>query len=253
MEDLKIQGNPGQNNSFSEVKVEGGSYNPAANVVNHNHYYGDSAIKIAQQTKGEDSGAQILDMTYFSGTFPEQAVDELWRDVQLSLCEEKLETNTVVCVTGEEGIGMTTFLSQFARRHSTNCVSYFYNSFDRIRLNSEVMERDITEQLYWFATKCPCPNDIKHISDVYSKVMKALRQTKCGVMYFVFDGFSNIPSELQENICKLISTLQWEKAHFLFSGKKEQIGVLFKQNKKWSIDEIPLIGWISKIIWIKSF
>ena len=241
MEDLKIQGNPGQNNSFSEVKVEGGSYNPAANVVNHNHYYGDSAIKIAQQTKGEDSGAQILDMTYFSGTFPEQAVDELWRDVQLSLCEEKLETNTVVCVTGEEGIGMTTFLSQFARRHSTNCVSYFYNSFDRIRLNSEVMERDITEQLYWFATKCPCPNDIKHISDVYSKVMKALRQTKCGVMYFVFDGFSNIPSELQENICKLISTLQWEKAHFLFSGKKEQIGVLFKQNKKWSIDEIPLL------------
>ena len=214
---------------------------PNASEAKQQIFIGDSAIKLANHSDGESCDAKILDMTSYSGTFPEQVEEELWRDVQLSLCEEKLEANTVVCVTGEEGVGMTTFLSQFARRHATNCVSYFYNGFDRIRLTSEVMEGDITEQLYWFATKNPCPNEIKHISDVYSKVMKGLRQAEGGVMYFVFDGFNNIPSELQENICKLITSLQWEKARFLFSGKKDQIGLLFKQNKKWSIDEIPLL------------
>lgn len=222
--------------------IKGGSNQILPNAHEANQFFiGDSAIKIAQQAQGEVAEAQLFDMTKLSGTFPEAVDFELWRDVHLSLCEEKLVDNTVVCLTGEEGVGMTTFLSQFARNHRDNCVSYFYNGFDRIQLDSEVMERDITEQLYWYATKSKCPDGIKHITDVYSKVMKRLKQTKDGVMYFVFDGLSQIPSELRENICKLIENLQWEKAHFLLSGKKEQIEGLFKQNRRWSVSEVPLL------------
>lgn len=223
--------------------IKGGSNQILPNAHEGKQYFiGDSAIKLAQQqATGDALKGQIMDMTYFSGTFPEKVEHELWRDIHLSLCEEKLKDNTVVCLTGEEGVGMTTFLAQFARKHSNNCVSYFYNGFDLIRLNSEVIEGDITEQLYWYANKCNCPSEVKHVNDIYTKVLRQLRQSKDGVMYFVFDGFNKIPSEHKENICKLIEILQWEKAHFLISGKKEQIVGLFKQNKKWSVSEIPLL------------
>ena len=189
--------------------IKGGSNQilPNASEAKQNIYIGDSAIKMAHQSEGDVITATVLDMTSYSGTFPEQAEHELMRDVFLSLCEDKLRENNVVCLTGEEGVGTTTFLSQFARQHRNNCVSYFFNGFDRIQLNSEMMENDITSQLFWFAYKSSCPFEIKHITDVYPKVLKQLKKTNDGVMYFVFDGFSNIPSELQENICKLIEIL----------------------------------------------
>lgn len=222
--------------------INGGSNQILPNATEANQFIiGDSAIKLVQEAKGKAIDAQLTDMTCFSSTFPEQVEDELWREIHLSLCEEKLRDNIVVCLTGEEGVGTTTFLSQFARQHHDNCVSYFYNGFDLIQLDSEVMERDITEQLHWFAAKCNCPSEVKHVTDVYSKVLKQLKKTKDGVMYFVFDGFSNIPSEHQENICKLIENLQWEKAHFLLSGKKEQIEGLFKKTRRWSIAEVSLL------------
>lgn len=224
------------------IDIKGGNNQIVPNAQEASQYFiGDSAIKIAQQANGNVVDGQLTDMTSFSGTFPEKVESELWREIHLSLCEDKLKENAVLCLTGEEGVGTTTFLSQFARQHHDNCVSYFYNSFDLIRLNSEVMERDITEQLYWYATKSKCPSEVKRISDVYSKVQRQLRQSKEGVMYFVFDGFSNIPSEHKENICKLIENLRWERARFLFSGKKEQIEDLFKQNRKLLISDATLL------------
>ena len=119
--------------SDNKFDVKGGSNQMLPNATEANQYFiGDSAIKAAHQVKNDSLNSQLVDMTYFSGTFPEKVEHELWRDIHLSLCEEKLKDNTVVCLTGEEGVGMTTFLSQFARKHSGNCVSYFYNGFDRL-------------------------------------------------------------------------------------------------------------------------
>ena len=224
------------------IDIKGGNNQILPNAREANQYYiGDSAIQAVQQAKGKALEAQLVDMTTFSGTFPEKVEPELWREIHLSLCEDELNKNIVVCLTGEEGVGTTTFLSQFARQHRDNCVSYFYNSFDIIRLNSEVMEHDITEQLYWYATKSKCPLEMKHITDVYSMVQRQLRQSQDSVMYFVFDGFDKIPSEHKENICKLIENLRWERARFLFSGKKEQIEDLFNQNRKLSISDVTLL------------
>lgn len=229
--------------SDNTFDIKGGSNQILPNAQEGKQYFiGDSAIKLAQQQASSEAlNAQLMDMTHFSSTFPDEVEHEMWREIHLSLCEDKLRDNTIVCLTGEEGVGMTTFLSQFARKHGNNCVSYFYNGFDHIQLDSEVMEGDITEQLFWFANKCSCPPEVKHVNNIYTKVLRQLRQSQDGVMYFVFDGFDEIPSEHKENICKLIEKLQWEKAHFLLSGQKEQIEGLFKQTRKWSISEVPLL------------
>lgn len=224
------------------IEIQNGNNQILPEAKEANQFFiGDSAIRITQQAKGNVVDGLLTDMTSFSGTFPEKVEPELWREIHLTLCEDEFKRNTVVCLTGEEGVGITTFLSQFARQHHDNCVSYFYNSFDIIQLNSEVMEHDITEQLYWYATKSKCPYEVKHITDVYSMVQRKLRMAQEGVMYFVFDGFDKIPSEHKENICKLIENLRWERARFLFSGKKEQIEELFKQNRRISISDVTLL------------
>lgn len=224
------------------IDIKGGNNQILPNAEKANQYFiGDSAIKLVRQNNGNMVDGQLTDMTYFSGTFPEKVDPELWREIHLTLCEGELKGKNVVCLTGEEGVGITTFLSQFARQHHDNCVSYFYNGFDIIQLNSEVMERDITEQLYWYATKSRCPFEVKHITDVYSMVQRRLRKSQEGVMYFVFDGFDKIPSEHKENICKLIEILRWDKARFLFSGKKEQIEDLFKKNRNLDVSDVTLL------------
>lgn len=63
------------------------------------------------------------------------------------------------------------------------------------------------------------------------------------VLYFVFDGFDDIPSEHKENICKLIEKLQWEKARFLLSGKIEGLFKLIL------IRCSPNSPWLSRLIW----
>ena len=159
--------------------IKGGSNQILPNAKEANQFIiGDSAIRILQQPQGQAVDGKVIDMTSYSGTFPDQAEHELIRDVFLSLCEDKLRDNNVVCLTGEEGVGTTTFLSQFARQHRDNCVSYFFNGFDRIQLDSEMMEHDITAQLFWFVNKCSCPFEVKHITDVYPKVLKQLKKNQ---------------------------------------------------------------------------
>lgn len=46
MKELNIQGNPGQNNTFTEAYVEGGSYNPAAREVRHYHIMGSGNTRM---------------------------------------------------------------------------------------------------------------------------------------------------------------------------------------------------------------
>ena len=71
--------------------------------------------------------AQVYDMYYLSTTHPAPVSNEIIRTQELRMCEERLTTDNVLFLTGEEDIGLTTLLAQFAKQHGTNCVSYFNN------------------------------------------------------------------------------------------------------------------------------
>lgn len=44
MKELHITGDPGQNNAFTEVTVEHGGFNPAAQHITNNYYIGDKEL-----------------------------------------------------------------------------------------------------------------------------------------------------------------------------------------------------------------
>lgn len=59
----------------------------------------------------------ILDMFYYSDTKPCPVSNEIIRKEILALCEKRLVEDNVLCLYGEEGVGVSTVLAQFAREH----------------------------------------------------------------------------------------------------------------------------------------
>lgn len=192
--------------------------------------------------------ATIVDMCYFSATLPNKVNNEIIRRNYLEYCLDSLKDNNILCLSGEYGVGVTTLLTQFAKSNSKNCVSYFNNGLDRICLNPEVIERSIVEQLYWFVYGND--EDFDHyksinttISSLYTYVLIKIKQT-ASPLYFVFDGFDNIPTEILDGLKKIFSNILWNNARFIFSGKSENIMRLFpeKINIKISDHEIMRFG-----------
>ena len=91
-----------------------------------------------------------MDMYYFSDSRPDPVEHEIIRKAMLELIENRLEDYNILCLYGDDGVGVTTVLSQFVQKHATHCVSYFYDGLSVMWLNPDVMEHSIVEQLYWF-------------------------------------------------------------------------------------------------------
>ena len=75
--------------------------------------------------------ATVLDMYSFSETRPKLREVMISREQYLDLFDSQLEENRVLCVAGDEGVGVTTTLALFARRHGDCCASYFNNGWSR--------------------------------------------------------------------------------------------------------------------------
>lgn len=179
--------------------------------------------------------AQVYDMYYLSTTHPAPVSNEIIRTQELRMCEERLTTDNILFLTGEEDIGLTTLLAQFAKQHGTNCVSYFNNGLDRNLLDPEYIEKDIATQLNWFVKSGKGMNseqiECDNISAITHNVMRKMNMVK-SPLYLVFDGFDNIPSERIDSIRKVFEKLMWSKYRFIFTGNKEKIKKVLPENLK---------------------
>ena len=230
--EIEIIGNPGTNNRFDEICIERvGNYCPNAttqtvqNIVISGEVVTESLTSLRNNDeKGDD--VQLYDMYYFSSTHPSPVSNEIIRTQELRMCEERLTTDNILFLTGEEDIWLTTLLAQFAKTHGNNCVSYFNNGLDGSLLDPEYIEKDIATQLNWFVNSgkgrkldfIECDN----ISSVMHKVMRKINMGK-SPLYLVFDGFDNIPSERVESIRKIFEKFIWSKYRFIFTGDEDKI------------------------------
>lgn len=99
-------------------------------------------------SEGKIPEGEVVDMYYFSDSRPDPVEYEIIRKAILELIENRLDDNNILCLYGDDGVGVTTVLSQFVQKHSTHCVSYFYDGLSVMWLNPDVMEHSIVEQLY---------------------------------------------------------------------------------------------------------
>ena len=91
-----------------------------------------------------------MDLTVVCQSFPEMPQPEIYRENFLDTLETILESGTeLVVVEGESGIGKTTLLAQFARRHPDYTLSLFTRSVSRWTCDPEILRFDLCNQIQW--------------------------------------------------------------------------------------------------------
>lgn len=180
---------------------------------------------------------KVLDLCSQSDTFPKlpspSAVID--RDAELEQIEDLLRNSLqpekrVVIVSGQEGVGVTTLLALFAHSHPNHCISFFNSGFTRYSVNPEVVERSIVKQAYYYIYNTPLRDD-EEVSLV-SLYLKILQKTKTTPLFFVFDGFEEVPIEYKPELKELFDHLPWSNAKFIFSGQQENLNWLLPSGKK---------------------
>lgn len=236
-----------ENKSFD---IENSSVQIAPNAqFTVQNFYGTDYLKPVMLNKkcSEDEAPEgtILDMYYYSDTKPCPVSNEIIRKAELALCEKRLENDNVLCLYGDDGVGVTTLLAQFAKLHGENCVSHFYDGLEIIRIDTNVMERCIVSQLYWYVNG----RDDNFNSDTASQltiealwfaVNRKIRRTG-KPLYFVFDGFDSIPMEKRESVKRFLEKMYWNSCKFIFAGKKSDIKQFIPSTTKLSISEYEII------------
>lgn len=237
-----------------QIDINGGHTQTCSNASQAipNIYIGKEYIHELLQARVSETDkpvvGEIVDMYYYSYTRPLQILNEIIRKAIIELCEKRLDADNVLCLTGEEGIGLTTILAQFAKYHGTHCVSYFCNDLESMRWNPEVMEQEIVRQLYWYIKGNSDDFNIATaegitIKSIYTKVLLEHKRRK-QPLYFVFDGFDSIPSEKFETIKRIFDSLPWAEGRFIFTGDAEKLKRLFPQNDKLKVSDYEVIRFV---------
>lgn len=184
---------------------------------------------------------QIVDLCYLSDTMPDIPEHAIPRDNYLDAIEQGLRDKSVFFLDAEEGTGVTTVLSLFAHYHHYNCVSYFNNGLSKILLEPSFIEQSLVRQLYFYIDRTTILTDEQSASldlkGLYIQLRRKLRGSR-ETLYFVFDGFDDIPSQSKENIKNLMETLPWDMAKFVFSGNYDKLADFLPKKIKCAPNQI---------------
>lgn len=147
----------------------------------------------------EQSRVTVVDTTSICANFPVYQGRQIQRDNFIYTFEQILNTGIqVLIIEGKEEIGKTTVLSQFAKRHSKNCVSIFVRSRNRFSYDPTVLLTDFCNQVHWLLKAEEISNEIipdeRLLFDLFLQMRKKSRRENT-VYYFVVDGLGDLTEE----------------------------------------------------------
>ena len=138
---------------------------------------------------------KIINMYTLSETHPCIPKVTISRESYIDFFERQFDEDQVLCVDGSEGVGVTTTLAMFAQKHNNDCVSYFNNGWSRHLLNPQCIVQSLLVQLDFYTNSKLNPQETETSLDhIFYKLNRATRN-KTKYLFFVFDGFDNIPAE----------------------------------------------------------
>lgn len=195
--------------------------------------------------------ANLMDMFYRSETKPHIRERLISREQYLEFLEGQLEENRVLCVQGEEGVGVTTTLALFAKRHGNHCASYFNNGWSRYLLNPKAIVSSLQSQLELANANIEDGYNEKNLTTWVYRLNKMTRG-KNRYLYFVFDGFDKLPVVFVDGIKSVLAPLfSVSNARFIFSGDTQNLkqllpeGTVLKQtNELFKFQENDVDGYL---------
>lgn len=198
--------------------------------------------------------AKIMNMFYRSETKPRIRERLISREQYLEFLEGQLEENRVLCVQGVEGVGVTTTLALFAKRHGSHCASYFNNGWSRYLLNPKAIVSSLQNQLEQANANIEDGDNEKTLTTWVYRLNKMTRG-KNHYFYFVFDGFDNLPVVFVDGIRSVLAPLfSVSNARFIFSGDAQNLkqllpeGTVIKQtNELLKFQENDVDGYLRDV------
>ena len=152
---------------------------------------------------------------------------------------------------GVEGVGVTTMLALFAKRHGSRCASYFNNGWSRYLLNPKAIVSSLQSQLELTSSNTEDGDNEKNLTTWVYRLNKMTRGKDC-YFYFVFDGFDNLPAVFVDGIKSVLTPLfSVSNARFVFSGDAKNLkqllpeGIVLKQtNELFKFQENDVDGYL---------
>ncbi|PWU70437.1 ATP-binding protein [Gracilibacillus dipsosauri] len=179
-----------------------------------------------------ENNFEIDDLTFLSGTIPSKKDDEIERDFIIKNIEQTFNnSNNIIMIEGLGATGKTTLLSQFARKHKSNCISFFIGEdywksnisyfLTELCLQMEaVCSPALKKRLEGYDIEDLADRDLKQLfSRLYSDLVRQSKNSG-SIFYFVVDGLDKISTEnKEESILKYIP-LGDEGVYILLSSEK---------------------------------
>lgn len=193
--------------------------------------------------------AEVMDLTTVCRSFPDLPRDPIHRENLLDTIDKIFEGDTrLLVIEGSEGVGKTTLLAQFAKRHPNHSLSLFIKPTSRLAYSPEYLRLILSEQLHWALDHELLSTDSADDSFLHTKLpvlqRRALRNRY--TYYFIVDGLTDIPKEdsaVQDVILKDLLPFGLSGFKFLLSGDLNQFtGTLHRslQTKSFPLPNFSL-------------
>ncbi|MFN3649729.1 MAG: AAA family ATPase [Armatimonadota bacterium] len=151
------------------------------------------------------------------------------RDNILGGIEKQLGGDTeAILVEGDEGIGKTTLLAQFALRHPSRSLCLFIRSTSRWAYDPDILLRDLCNQMHVAVSgqelAAEVAADDRLFRTLLYELQRRARRTR-EPYYFVVDGLQDIPKEHRELAQAISAMLPWGLPGFRFvlsTGQAEE-------------------------------
>lgn len=172
--------------------------------------------------------AIVLDLTVVCRSFPESPTPEIHREHLLDTIDKIFEGDThLIVVEGAEGLGKTTLLAKYAKRHPHQALSLFIKPTSRLAYAPEYLKEDLSAQIFLALNKKNL--DSEAIDESFLRTQLPLLQRRAQrnreIYYFIIDGLADIPKEdsrIQDIVLKDMLPLGLSGFRFLLAGDLKQ-------------------------------
>jgi hypothetical protein len=162
---------------------------------------------------------EVMDLTLVSHSFPRLPELLIPRDNLLNTIERMFGgAIELVMIEGDEGLGKTTLLAQFARRHPDHTFSVFIKAASKFGYDPATVRYDLCCQLLWaLRTDESCKPEEADDGYLRKLLLELRKRARREAFYFVLDGMADIPDESIRSVILEMLPLG-EGFYFLLSG-----------------------------------
>jgi archaellum biogenesis ATPase FlaH len=169
--------------------------------------------------------AEVMDLTAACPSFPELPVPEIRRDYILDDIDDLFRDTELIIIEGEEGIGKTILLAQFAKRHSDHAISLFIRPTRSIYNDLEYLRYNLCNQLEWALYRRELEEEKSNDRLLRFRLIKLQKLVRQGTFFFVIDGLSEIPEKDKQARDLILEMVPLGRTgfRFLLSGDRNDL------------------------------